>query len=110
MRKIRLFQKDAYIGIDFMEKKTEIIKMKGDHDQDAFSFDIDVADGKKKTIAIANPKILETNAIKEELSAFINSIENGKPVIVSEIDGYLAMEVAHKILEKIGNNNAIALQ
>jgi predicted dehydrogenase len=110
MRKIRLFQKDAYIGIDFMEKKTEIIKMKGDHDQEAFSFDIDVAEGKKKTIAIANPKILETNAIKEELSAFINSIENGKPVIVSEIDGYLAMEVAHKILEKIGKNNAIALQ
>ena len=26
MRKMRLFQKDAYIGIDFLEKKTEIIK------------------------------------------------------------------------------------
>ena len=53
---------------------------------------------------------METNAIKEELSAFINSIETGKPVIVSEIDGYLAMEVAHKILEKINKNNAIALE
>ena len=28
MRKIRLFQKDAYIGIDFLNKKTEIIKLK----------------------------------------------------------------------------------
>src|SRR5499433_3154768 len=26
MRKMRLFQKDAYIGIDFLNKKTEIIK------------------------------------------------------------------------------------
>ena len=28
MRKMRLFQKDAYIGIDFLNKKTEIIKLK----------------------------------------------------------------------------------
>lgn len=110
MRKIRLFQKDAYIGIDFLEKKTEIIKMKQEADEQAFSFDIDVADGKKKTIAIANPPIIETNAIKEELSAFINSIKNNKAVIVSEIDGYLAMEVAHKILRKISNNSSVALQ
>lgn len=110
MRKIRLFQKEAYIGIDFLEKKTEIIKMKQAEDDQAFSFDIDVADGKKKTIAIANPKIVETNAIKEELSAFINSIKNNKSVIVSEIDGYLAMEVAHKILRKISNNSSVALE
>ncbi|MEP6685085.1 MAG: Gfo/Idh/MocA family oxidoreductase, partial [Parafilimonas sp.] len=32
MRKMRLFQKDAYIGIDFLEKKTEIIKLKSDED------------------------------------------------------------------------------
>lgn len=109
MRKIRLFQKDAYIGIDFLEKKTEIIKMKQEADDQAFTFDIDVADGKKKTIAIANPEIIETNAIKEELSAFINSIRNNKSVVVSEIDGYLAMEVAHKILRKINSNSSISL-
>ena len=28
MRKMRLFQKDAYIGIDFLDKKTEIIRLK----------------------------------------------------------------------------------
>ena len=33
MRKIRLFQKDAYIGIDFLEKKTDIIKLKGEGDE-----------------------------------------------------------------------------
>lgn len=109
MRKIRLFQKDAYIGIDFLEKKTEIIKMKQEADDQAFTFDIDVAEGKKKTIAIANPEIIETNAIKEELSAFINSIRTNKSVVVSEIDGYLAMEVAHKILRKINSNSSVSL-
>ena len=36
MRKMRLFQKDAYIGIDFLEKKTEIIKLKQPGDANAF--------------------------------------------------------------------------
>ena len=65
MRKVRLFQKDAYIGIDLLEKKTEIIKLKQPEDVDAFSFDIDTPNG-KKTIAIANPSIEPLNAIKLE--------------------------------------------
>ena len=47
MRKIRMFQKDSYIGIDFLEKKVEIIKIKQPEDADAFSFDIDTHSGKK---------------------------------------------------------------
>ncbi|HEY0299464.1 MAG TPA: Gfo/Idh/MocA family oxidoreductase [Arachidicoccus sp.] len=109
MRKMRLFQKDAYIGIDFLEKKTEIIKMKQDSDKDAFCFDIDTPKGEKKTIAVANPKVQDSNAIKDELEAFVYSIINNKPLIVSEIDGYLAMEVAHKILDKINNSGIVGV-
>jgi len=105
MRKIRLFQKDAYIGIDFLEKKSEIIKLKGNEPDDAqvFSFDIDTLHG-KKTIAISNPQVPEVNAIKKELEEFKSAIENNTRTIVSEIDGLMAMDVAHQILQKIGNN------
>ena len=103
MRKIRLFQKDSYIGIDFLNKKTEIIKLKEERDSNVFAFDIETPTG-KKTIAIANPVVPEVNAIKEELLSFKNAIENNTKTIVSEIDGLLAMDVAHQILEKIGNN------
>jgi predicted dehydrogenase len=106
MRKVRLFQKDAYIGIDLLEKKTEIIKLKQPEDVDAFSFDIDTPNG-KKTIAIANPSIEPLNAIKLELTSFVDAIVNNKPTVVSEIDGYLAMEVAHKILDKINNTSIL---
>jgi len=102
MRKMRLFQKDAYIGIDFLEKKTEIIKLKTSEDDNAFSFDIETPSG-NKTLAIINPVAQPVNAIKEELQSFVNSIIQNKTTIVNEIDGYLAMEVAHKILDKIGN-------
>lgn len=103
MRKMRLFQKDSYIGIDFLEKKTEIIKLKEPTDKNVFAFDVETPKG-KKTIAVANPTITEANAIKLELEAFVDSILNNKQTIVNEIDGYLAMEVAHQILNKINNN------
>jgi predicted dehydrogenase len=106
MRKVRLFQKDAYIGIDFLEKKTEVIKLRQPQDKDVFAFDIDTPNG-VKTIAIANPAIPEVNAIKKELEEFVTAINNNTQPIVNEIDGYRAMEVAHQILQKI-NYNLIA--
>ena len=58
-----------------------------------------------KTIAVANAEIKPVNAIKLELEAFVDSINNNKPTVVSEIDGFLAMEVAHQIIEKISKVN-----
>ena len=106
MRKMRLFQKDSYISIDFLEKKTEIIKYKSPDDKNVFSFDIETNHG-KKTIAIAAPAIKENNAIKMELQSFVDAIVNNKTTAVTEVDGYRAMEVAHQILEKINRNQII---
>ena len=102
MRKMRIFQKDAYIGIDFLEKKTEVIKLNAPGDKNVFTFDIDSADG-KKTIAIANPPITDGNAIKAELEAFKNAIVHNTQTQVTIMDGFEAMEVAHKILDKIAS-------
>jgi predicted dehydrogenase len=107
MRKMRLFQKDAYIGIDFLEKKTEIIKLKSDEDDNALSFDIDTPSG-NKTISVINAPAKPVNAIKEELQAFVNSIKQNTNTVVNEIDGLMAMEVAHRILEKISNTAILA--
>ena len=103
MRKMRLFQKDSYIGIDFLNKKTEIIRLKEPDDPGVFAFDIETPSG-KKTIAIANPVVPVVNAIKEELAAFTNAIVNNTKPVVSEMDGLMAMDVAHQVLEKIANN------
>jgi predicted dehydrogenase len=104
MRKMRLFQKDAYIGMDFLNKKTEIIKLKTSADAGSFSFDIETANG-KKTIVVSNPQTPEVNAIKMELEKFRDAIINNTPPIVSEVDGFRAMDVAHQILQKIKHNS-----
>ena len=101
MRKMRLFQKDAYIGIDFLEKKTEVIKLNAPGDTNVFTFDIETNNG-KKTIAIANPIIEDGNAIKMELEAFYHAIINNTDTPVNVLDGFRAMDVAHQILDKIG--------
>ena len=103
MRKMRMFQKDAYIAIDFLEKKTEVIKLKTDEDHNVFAFDIETPNG-TKTIAIASPEVPQVNAIKKELEEFVSAIMNNTQPIVNEIDGYRALEVAHQILQKINYN------
>jgi predicted dehydrogenase len=104
MRKMRLFQKDAYIGIDFLNKKTEIIKLKTPEDVDVFAFDIETPNG-KKTLALANPSVPEVNAIRMELEKFCDAILLDTPTLVSEVDGLRAMDIAHQILFKIKHNS-----
>lgn len=102
MRKMRLFQKDAYISIDFLEKKTEIIKINDENSSD-FKFEIETNTG-KKSISVNSAPVKESNAIKMELESFVNSILKNIPCKVTDIDGFRAMEVAHLILDKIGKN------
>ena len=103
MRKMRMFQKDAYIAVDFLEKKTEVIRLKTEDDQNVFAFDIETPGG-VKTIAIASPEVPQVNAIKKELEEFVSAIKNDTQPVVNEIDGYRALEVAHLILQKINYN------
>ena len=103
MRKMRMFQKDAYIAVDFLEKKTEVIRLKKEDDQNVFAFDIETPSG-VKTIAIASPEVPQVNAIKKELEEFVSAIKNDTQPVVNEIDGYRALEVAHLILQKINYN------
>ncbi len=104
MRKMRIFQKDAYIGVDFLTKKTEIISLNNLQDPNGFSFEIETRNG-KKSISVINPEAPEVNAIKMELEKFTESILENKPTLVSEVDGYRAMDVAHQILQKIRYNS-----
>jgi predicted dehydrogenase len=100
MRKIRIFQPDAYIGIDFLEKKSEVIRMNNSDLQATLNFDIETREG-KKSIAVIHPEVQEGNAIRLELEQFRDAVLLNQPVPVSELDGFKAMDVAHQILQQI---------
>ncbi len=106
MRKMRIFQRDAYIGIDFLDKKAEVIKLKApDAVKGMMDFPVDIGHGETKIISVQMPDVINTNAIKMELSEFSESILSGKPTRVSIQDGLTAMEVAHEIIKKMGQHN-----
>lgn len=102
MRKLRIFQRDAYIGVDFLEKKAEIIRLKAENDPAGMlDFPLQMANGEEKIISVNMPAVAPTNAIHAELSEFVQAIERDLPVRVSVQDGYAAMDVAHQILKKM---------
>ncbi len=110
MRKTRIFQRDAYVTIDFLEKNSEVIRMKDDVDHnDPFAMIMDLGNGKEKQIYFEQPESLKTNAIQEELQSFAQAINKKGEVSVTLEDGYQALDVATQILEKINLNlNVIA--
>ena len=102
MRKTRFFQSNAYISIDFLEKKTEVVKIKDANNvEDKYAMVIENASGKKKQIVYNNPKVKDTNAIVEEHNAFAKAIIEDKVPIISLKDGLNALDLANKILNKL---------
>ncbi|MBS1572805.1 MAG: Gfo/Idh/MocA family oxidoreductase [Bacteroidetes bacterium] len=102
MRKSRFFQKDAYISVDFLEKKAEVIRMK-DAPENPSDFDmiIENADGEKAQILFEYPNIQPNNAILDELNSFATAITENKSVEVSVEDGTEALKVALEIVKLI---------
>jgi predicted dehydrogenase len=99
MRKTRFFQKDAYISVDFLEKKCEVVKMK-DAPENPGDFDMILqnAEGIKKQIYFDNPDVTNNNAILDELETFAHAINTNTTPIVTLKDGTNALRVATQII------------
>ena len=99
MRKARFFQRDAYISVDFLEKKCEVVKMK-DAPEVPGDFDMILqnAEGLKKQIYFDNPQVNPNNAILDELNSFAAAIENNTTPVVSLEQGTQALRVAKQII------------
>lgn len=111
MRKSRFFQKDAYISVDFLAKELEVVRMEDViGEPDPFDMIFDPGNGKDvKRILFDRPEIEEVNAIKEELRTFAESIINDTVPVVPVEDGYLALEVAQQVMEKLNQSSAMII-
>ncbi|WP_394971583.1 Gfo/Idh/MocA family protein [uncultured Croceitalea sp.] len=100
MRKSRFFQKDAYISVDFLEKKVEVVKMKDAPEKPGdFDMVLQNAEGLKKQIYFENPEIATNNAILDELETFADAINTNTIPVVSLEQGTNALRVALQIIE-----------
>ncbi len=104
MRKMRIFQRDSYVALDFVTGVSEVYRLlpvEQEVEPSLISFgEIGVGD-KKKRLVYEQPEHKDINALKYELQLFVDSVlENKKPVITGS-DGLRALRIAKIIIDKI---------
>jgi predicted dehydrogenase len=106
LRKMRLFQKNSYVSLDFLERSVEIYKL----------VDVDSVpeDGKEKKTVVGNlptsevsktivyekPEIRNEDMLTEEIKSFLDAVKNRTKPKVSGEDGKRALEVALEIVNE----------
>jgi predicted dehydrogenase len=107
MRKMRIFQPDAYIGLDFLERSAQIIRMYDgrlpQRETNLNIFELETADG-IKTVQIDIPQTQPVNAIQMELSCFAKSIQDNSPPEVGIDAALRALILAFQISDEIQQN------
>jgi len=102
MRKFRIFQKDAYITMDFLEKKADIVKIEDVNGTPGpFDMTIDLPNGITKKISVEELEINQINAIKTELERFHDAIVTDTEPPVTIEDGVEVLKTAYLILDEI---------
>ncbi|MBK8339997.1 MAG: Gfo/Idh/MocA family oxidoreductase [Flavobacteriales bacterium] len=112
MRKMRFFQRDAYIAVDMLTKEAEIVRMEpvtGEPDPFAVTLDLGKDRG-KRAISFEKPEVPAMNAIREELRAFARCVINDLVPEVTAQEGYATLELAHAILASMAGRVARAGQ
>ncbi|MCB0533899.1 MAG: Gfo/Idh/MocA family oxidoreductase [Lewinellaceae bacterium] len=113
MRKMRLFQQDAYISLDFLDKSTQIVRLFDQEDPNLPSLDnlmeFETPNAGKKWLHLEMPDTLPINAIQVELETFAECIRTNKTPAVSLKDGFEALRLAHRILQEIDKRRANSL-
>lgn len=91
LRKIRVFQPDAYLSVNFVKREISVIRL-----------DIDVTASDDFPQINANKmEFPDSDPLADEISSFVNSVINGtKPVVTGE-DGLRALKYALGIIDQI---------
>ena len=104
MRKMRIFQRDAYISVDFNSGVSEIYRLVSPGDKSLEHFitfgEMGVGENKKAVI-YEQPEQKEINALKYELQLFVDAVIKDEELVVSGLDGIRALKVADMIIKKI---------
>lgn len=94
MRKIRIFQKDAYVSVDYANNEITIIR------QDGKGTELPIPG-----MSLQRTSFEEADSLESELEAFVRSVRNREAPVVSGRDGRNALRVALSIMDQIEETN-----
>ena len=103
VRKLKIFQQDLYITVDFLIGLTEIYKaMDGNQGQPGAIMTAPLkANGQNRQIIYEKPSIPKTDALKMELENFVKAVKGEEEPIVDGLSGRNALKIAIEIQNKI---------
>jgi predicted dehydrogenase len=94
-RKMRIFQRNAYIILDFQNRKV-ILAQKGSGE---------LFPG-IPNVKVDEHELGDADALRSEIESFLEAIREGKPPLVSGLDGRMALETALKINSSLGRSHS----
>ena len=104
MRKVRLFQPNAYLSVDLLNRKAQVVRLEeapAGEERDPYGLYLDVPGKTARRLHIEQPDISEANAIADELADFHAACTGSAPCQVSLEDGLAALRVAQDIMDRI---------
>jgi predicted dehydrogenase len=90
MRKLRLFQRDAYLSVDYQARQAAILRRQ-------------LGTNQRPEIFMEPAKTIDEEPLKLELEAFLHAIASRTPPVVSGEDGAAALALAHQVLASVGS-------
>jgi predicted dehydrogenase len=88
MRRLRIFQRDNYLSIDFQTRQGMICRRSAEA-------------GKRPTVEVTNFQGGDEEPLKLQLESFLQAVGTGAKPVVSGEDGAAAVAVAHQVLQAI---------
>ena len=104
MRKVRLFQPDAYLSVDLLNRSAQVMRLEdvaAGEERDPYGFYLDVPGRTARRIHIEEPEVGEANAIADELADFHAACSGRSACQVPLEDGLAALRVATEVMERI---------
>lgn len=104
MRKVRLFQPDAYLSVDLLNQSAQVMRLEDvgvGEERDPFGLYLDVPGRPARRIHIEEPEVGQANAIADELTNFHAACSGKAACQVPLEDGLSALKVATEVMERI---------
>lgn len=107
--KMRLYQRDAQINLDFLEGRSEIFYLKGSSQTHFKDGTMGISLGRYKTRDIMYNRLRreQVNPLKNELRHFITGLRNNLPVASSGADNLTALRVAYQVIDRINEQQKL---
>ncbi|MBI35827.1 MAG: hypothetical protein CMP67_10755 [Flavobacteriales bacterium] len=104
MHKIRIFQRNSYINVNFEDNEAHIFQMASKEEKGKGKMTLKLSEGNEKEVFYIKPELSESNGIKEEILSFKESIENNTDNDLTITKALSSIEIAQVVAEKVAQS------